>query len=1042
MAAISVVIPAYNRESTLGVSLDCLLAQTHRDWEAIVVDDGSSDGTYALATEYAQRDARIRVKQQANAGVSGARNAALAMASNPWVFFLDADDWISLDAFALLSSALERNPEADAVHGGCIRVMIDGTQVRERPLPPNEDLFLAFADTCAFSIHTCLIKTALVRAVGGFDGSLVTCEDWDLWQRVMRTGPRLARITDAIAYYRIRPASASRNGAQLLADGLRVIERGHGSDPRLSVWPGPLHRGRPAEFASSSRLYLTAYAAGLALAAGGDALELLSMVPDGAPGDVDGDGVAETIFSSLVEARGGIPADWGDLPADLQPRLDAFIEAMGEKSHDNWLAFVAAQALAQLVLEHTNPTEDAMVGSTEFRPISVGTAIPHVNLRVGARRVLLHVRWGEAKMGSVVVAAVDGVLAGPVAADAIADELAWGLLERFLAQTIYPTLRVTQTEEGLTVHRGEVIVASADATSMDEEAPSIHALAGWTIFLQELWGLAQWTSDRFYERGRRGVSTRGRETLSVSSQPPVVEITEELPEIVGARGSVVVQVMLAGVPLMLTHVQSTRGRIRPDALRRAITFAGGYELCIVAVREGLLAPWPQEMPLRMRLQAAARRRRAEVPQDNVAGELPSRVELWGPLLRETVPPGRRALVIGRRSHGDLSGSIGRIVGLPVAAAAEMAEAAHAAAEPVFEFGDAEGPPDMALYAPFVMAEPRRAPGELGDQPLQGVDGAREQASSQGFASFNGGAVGSQQSREQTLAHLPGRITRALERVTGRGRPPVPGRLRSPKRAHDSPRGALPHVNGDGLHGGAGGSPSLTKQMPILMYHRVAEGITGRERRWSVTPVEFEDQLAFLKENHFRCVSIEEWAQAGALDRPVAGRPVMLTFDDGYADFAEHAVPLLEKYGFRAEVFVVTGYVGGNNAWETAWPRRDQLMDWATLVDLPQATVRIGSHTHNHRMLPSLSSEDVLRELVTSRLTLEDRLGRPVSSIAYPYGPADGAVARLCGAAGYDYAYTTLHWWATIGRDLLRLPRLEVQGAQPIADFEVMLSTPF
>jgi glycosyltransferase involved in cell wall biosynthesis/peptidoglycan/xylan/chitin deacetylase (PgdA/CDA1 family) len=1046
MAAISVVIPAYNRESTLSVSLDSLLAQTHADWEAIVVDDGSADGTYAIAAAYAERDRRVRIKRQENAGVSAARNAALALAQNPWVLFLDADDWISADAFSLLSAALDRDPQVDAVHGNCIRVLADGTEAREPPPPPSSELFQTFAHTCAFSIHTCLVRTDLVRGVGGFDESLVTCEDWDLWQRVVRTGPRFAFIPANIAYYRIRTTSASRNGERLLRDGLSVLARGHGDDPRLASWPGALKRGRPIELASTARLYLTAYAAGLSLAAGGDARELLALVPDGAPGDVEGDGVAETIFFSTVEARAAVPAAWSSFPPDLQERLDLFLAALAEKTHDNWLHFVATQALERLVLEHHGSGERTLIGSTQLCPIAVGQPIGHIALRPAVRRVVLDVLRDGEQVGSVVVPGVDGILPGIVAADAIADELGWDLLERFFGETIYPTLRVEQGAAHLTVHRGATLLADVDISSAERVGHAVHDCAGWAVFLQELWGLPDWEQQRFYRsRRRESWNERASKTLSAADGPPVIEVADELPEIHHVSDPLAVVVTLGGVPMMVVRVAPTRGRIRPDALRRAISFAGGYELCLLAVREGLLAAWPSEMPLRARLSEAARRRReAAAARSSEAPSVgsPRREEIWWPLIDEAVPEGCRALIFGRRSRGSLGLSISRTASVPVEETAQMLSAARAAGEPVIEVGDPSAQA-IALYAPFVI-DLAVVPIEHGAPTAsQGEDGpARNGASGADYrADLEDVRV------EQERSAVPGRITRALERVTGQRRPRA-GSGEAVSRAGAALAESVPGASGlrsakgngygqDDEHPG-----SATKQMPILMYHQVADSVSGPSRRWSVTPAELEEQLAFLQAGGFYSLPIESWAQAGAADRPINGRPVVLTFDDGFADFAESAVPLLEKYGFQAEVFIVTGYVGGENGWETAWRAHDRLMDWGTLEALPPATVRIGSHTHTHQMLPAVSTEEAMRELVTSRITLEDRLGRAVSSVAYPYGPADGAVARLTGAAGYQFAYTTLHWWAHVGRDLLRLPRLEVRGGQPIGDFEQMLSQPF
>ena len=82
-----------------------------------------------------------------------------------------------------------------------------------------------------------------------------------------------------------------------------------------------------------------------------------------------------------------------------------------------------------------------------------------------------------------------------------------------------------------------------------------------------------------------------------------------------------------------------------------------------------------------------------------------------------------------------------------------------------------------------------------------------------------------------------------------------------------------------------------------MYHRVSNEFTSATRRWTVTPDEFEEQLAHLRDAGYSSIDIDEWADAGSENRAVAGRTVLLTFDDGYADFAEHALPLLERYGF-------------------------------------------------------------------------------------------------------------------------------------------------
>jgi peptidoglycan/xylan/chitin deacetylase (PgdA/CDA1 family) len=234
--------------------------------------------------------------------------------------------------------------------------------------------------------------------------------------------------------------------------------------------------------------------------------------------------------------------------------------------------------------------------------------------------------------------------------------------------------------------------------------------------------------------------------------------------------------------------------------------------------------------------------------------------------------------------------------------------------------------------------------------------------------------------------------------------------------------------------------AVTGAVPVLMYHRIADDGEPRARRWRTEPSKFDEQLHHLREQGFRSVDVDEWAGAAALDQPLPGRRIILTFDDGFADF-EAAVPLLQRHGFRAELFVVTGHVGGTDAWDTSWERREPLMDWQALADLPQDVVRIGSHTVHHAALTAITHAEVVRELTESRITLEDRLGRRVTTLAYPFGLNDGAVQRIAGAVGYEAAYTTMPWWAYPTRNLLGLPRLEVRGGDPLDAFARLVDRP-
>ncbi len=272
-----------------------------------------------------------------------------------------------------------------------------------------------------------------------------------------------------------------------------------------------------------------------------------------------------------------------------------------------------------------------------------------------------------------------------------------------------------------------------------------------------------------------------------------------------------------------------------------------------------------------------------------------------------------------------------------------------------------------------------------------------------------------------------------------------------------------------------GLPWLT----VLTYHRVARPGLGSDLDDGVidaTPEQFDQQLALLA-RHFRFVSVDE--VAGFLHgRPLPQNPLLITFDDGYLDCVETALPLLEKHGARATFFLPTYYLDERKLFwwdkislilkrstreriELAFPeprslplgpRRAEserrllalvktergldlnrffealeeaagvtlsaaeekalvdasLMTWAHVDQLVRAGMDIGSHTRTHRVLQTLLGPQLDEELAGSRLELEERLGRPITSIAYPVGYPLVHDANIRGAlerAGYAVGFT-------------------------------------
>jgi peptidoglycan/xylan/chitin deacetylase (PgdA/CDA1 family) len=184
---------------------------------------------------------------------------------------------------------------------------------------------------------------------------------------------------------------------------------------------------------------------------------------------------------------------------------------------------------------------------------------------------------------------------------------------------------------------------------------------------------------------------------------------------------------------------------------------------------------------------------------------------------------------------------------------------------------------------------------------------------------------------------------------------------------------------------------------ILMYHSI-QPYTADPYLVTVSPPRFEQQMRWLRRRGLRGTSVRELLAARAAG---AGRDLVgLTFDDGYADFAGHALPVLRRYGFSGTVFVIAGRLGGDNAWDPDGPRKP-LLDAGQVGRLAAAGIEIGSHGLAHRRLTG--AHDALDEEIDgSRQILAEATGQPPAGFCYPYGAIDATVVSRVRAAGYGY----------------------------------------
>lgn len=215
---------------------------------------------------------------------------------------------------------------------------------------------------------------------------------------------------------------------------------------------------------------------------------------------------------------------------------------------------------------------------------------------------------------------------------------------------------------------------------------------------------------------------------------------------------------------------------------------------------------------------------------------------------------------------------------------------------------------------------------------------------------------------------------------------------------------------------AGAGLAGSSMPPVLMYHSVSP-CPDDPYLITVSPARFGQQLAWLRRRGLRGVSM-----AGLLAARRAGCGaglVGLTFDDGYADFLEFALPALRRCGFGATVFPVAGRLGGQNDWDAEGPRK-QLMSAAQVREVAAAGIEIGSHGLRHTDLTGASPAGLAAETGESRGLLQEASGQEVAGFCYPYGHLDARVAAAVRAAGYAYACAI---WRSPGTGPHAIPRL-------------------
>ena len=230
----SIIIPCYNQAHFLPDCLESLLQQSFPNWEAIVVNDGSTDTTSEVAKSYQNKDARIKLVEKENGGLSSARNFGIQSAQGNRFIFLDADDYLYPNCLIEISKLVVQDSDQVLIQYGYSYVSEDKMTILHSVLPSQQksiipQIFSSVLGPC----HSICISKKLCDSIGFFDESLRSVEDWDFWLRAAKAGATQKTIKMPLVYYRYVRNSMSRNAFVMYDAIKKVVLRGPQKDSRI-----------------------------------------------------------------------------------------------------------------------------------------------------------------------------------------------------------------------------------------------------------------------------------------------------------------------------------------------------------------------------------------------------------------------------------------------------------------------------------------------------------------------------------------------------------------------------------------------------------------------------------------------------------------------------------------------------------------------------------------------------------------------------------------------------------------------------------------
>ncbi|MGO7831025.1 glycosyltransferase [Rhizobium johnstonii] len=987
---ISFLIPAYNAADTLAECLASLQQQSRLNWQAVVVDDGSTDRTWEVLEAIAKKDSRILPARQPNAGAAAARNHAARLAAAPLLCMLDADDWLDPTFIESMQPVAEDASPPVLAFCAYRRVAPDGRMMpmEQAPILAGDAAKREFSSFCALAIHTVVFSKSLFERLGGMDETLQTGEEWDLWLRMAFAGAEFRRVDKCLAFYRMKAGSLSGDPFKLVRDAVAVttkaealrMQHGLSAEGSQTGWMTPgLSQLRMLSWAISARLSPTTDVAALAA--------LVPEIPDAAGNESF---LVDVIMHGL---RTGLltdqPGDLLDALDKWQPAFLSLIRLIEQHSFPGTGRKIIEIACWQL--SAANPLRSFTLGNIQVVSVELG-ALFTISKAGQADTLIMHAFSGGQHVGSFV---------GPFWGDlSIRAQIRLIMHEMqaeehlqtpptlvYISSWTREALRGYRAFGGLIIRNGQrrgrlerilvrigrnALLATAPNDRQDNDARLSQILRDFEHRL----------APRF-RNSPEPRSEKRKQTAPTQSEEEYWEHMFERPDPWNYI-SVYEQVKYAQTLSLI-----------PEGIERALELA-----CAEGIFTEKLAPKVGRLTATDISQRAIDR---AIKRCRDHGNVELRVLDF---VKSDVPPEQDLVICSEVLYYMKDEEMLAAVCRKMAAAVK---------------------PDgylITAHAHIRQDEPSRTGFDWG-HPF-GVETIKRV-----FAAQAGLALEETIDTELYAIHRfrKGAVADPALRIEAHGAP-----LDTDVAKHIICGPA-------GIGREAAWKTEVTTSVPILMYHRIAEDGPAALRRFRTPPEIFRKQMQFLRRQGYYSVTAQNLANLLRSGKPIQGRPVMLSFDDAYLDFQTNAYPILAENDFSADVFVVTDKVGGRSDWDSAHGEPAPLMSWSHIQELHQKGISFGSHLASHTPASAMDNEALLAEAILSRDALQSRLGAPVESIALPYGGTDFRVPGILALAGYSVGFTTRPAKATFSDNFFALPRFEVRGDRPLEAFPELIGLP-